>query len=633
MNIFKYIEPKMKQTITVLAVIILNSFMGMSQTEEHKGGSEIAKYEKLYVWETPENPYKKTPTINISASDVLPRLKAEHPRMFVTNERMTELKTQVVNDTLLQKYITQVLRQADKMLNATSIKNDREILDRMFTLGFAYHWTKETKYAENAKKILIDLCKRPEWDWFHFLGGSEATFVAGAGYDIFYNYLDNDTRKMVCHSIIKNGLNPGIAAYNGAPYGWFRYVRHNWNLVCNSGMVIGALAIAGDDFNNYYASYIVPDAVKSMTLALNEYAPDGAFPEGPGYWGFATSYTVLALEAMQRSLGTDYGLSKFEGFNKTYYYNQYLTAPNGKLTSYADCYPDTENRPNGMMMWFSGQYNDPYLSNREHEMLVKSKRNAHVFDLFFYQPKDNSVQQTVELDRYFRGPVEVATMRTSWTDPNATFLQIKAGYNQVNHGHLDLGAFEYFTLGEKWFYDLGSDDYLLNDFFDMNGGRWQYFRTSSLGHSVPVINNQNQDIYAYSSFKDVNINRNLSTVTIDLTEAYKDFCTKMTRMVLLDKNDESVIIQDDYVTTKECQISWRGMTDAEIQINGKTAILTQKGKKVEVKILSPDNAKFTIESAQQKSPQKENKGVNILKVEFAAAEGVNKLMISIKKST
>ena len=624
-------ERMMKRKIAVLMLVLVSSSMLMSENVETKNGSELAKYEKLYVWETPENPYKKTPVIEITADDVLPRLKAEHPRMFVTKERLAELKKQAVKDTLLQKYIAQVLVQAEKMAKATSIKNDREILDRLFTMGFAYHWTGNVIYAENAKKLLIDLCSRPEWDWFHFLGGSEATLVAGAGYDIFYNYLDAATRKTLCHGIIKNGLNPGIAAYNGAPFGWFRYVRHNWNLVCNSGMIVGALAIAGDEFSDNYAKLIVPEAVKSMTLALNEYAPDGAYPEGPGYWGFATSYTILALEAMQRSLGTDFGLSKFEGFDKTYYYNMYVTAPNGKMTSYADCSPDTENRPNGLMLWASEKYNDPYLANREHNMLQKSKRNAHAYDLFFYQPRNSSVLTDLPADRYFRGPVEVATMRTNWTNPNASFVQIKAGYNQVNHGHLDLGAFEFFTLGEKWFYDLGSDDYLLPDFFDMNGGRWKFFRMGSLSHNVPVINNKNQDIYAHSKFTDVNINRTLSTVTVDLTEAYKEFCDKMTRMILLNKNDESLIIQDDYITKNECNLSWRGMTEATIVIKGKTATLTQKGKKIIVKILSPENAKFTVESALQKSPQKENKGVSILKADFLSTAGSNQLKIEITK--
>jgi len=59
--------------------------------------------------------------------------------------------------------------------------------------------------------------------------------------------------------------------------------------------------------------------------------------------------------------------------------------------------------------------------------------------------------------------------------------------------------------------------------------------------------------------------------------------------------------------------------------------LTQKGKKIVVRILSPENAKFTVESALQKSPQKENKGVSILKAEVLGTVGVNQLKIEITK--
>lgn len=105
--------------------------------------------------------------------------------------------------------------------------------------------------------------------------------------------------------------------------------------------------------------------------------------------------------------------------------------------------------------------NDAILANREHDLLRVTKRKASVFDVLFYQPPQEVAP--IPTDCYFRGPVEVATMRTDWSR-DAVFTSVKAGYNQVNHGHLDLGAFEYFALGEKWFYDLGSDNYYLPDF-------------------------------------------------------------------------------------------------------------------------------------------------------------------------
>ena len=52
-----------------------------------------------------------------------------------------------------------------------------------------------------------------------------------------------------------------------------------------------------------------------LPLAMAEFAPDGAWEEGPGYWNYATVYNVVFLAGLQTALGTDFGLSDIEGFS------------------------------------------------------------------------------------------------------------------------------------------------------------------------------------------------------------------------------------------------------------------------------------------------------------------------------
>lgn len=528
---------------------------------------------------------------------------------------MERVKKLASTDTLLQQYIKDVLSKADKLVNSPVPTSVRPCQDELMCLGFARRYTGSLIYDNKAVAILDYLCGHPDlWDWQHFLGAAEATMAVGFGYDLFYDALTSKKRAYIRNSLVKNGLLPGIGAYNGAPYGWFSYVRHNWNIVCNSGLMVGALSMANDvEESDYYVKYIVPRAVESMALAMNEYAPDGAYPEGPGYWGFATSHAVLGLEALQNAVGHDYGLSDFEGFKRTFYYNWYMTAPNGNLISYADCSPDTRNNPNGLLLWMAGQAGDMTLAAREHELLRISGRKASVYDVLFYQlPRKVDPLPT---DCYFRGPVEVATLRTDWSK-EAVFASIKAGYNQVNHGHLDLGAFEYFALGEKWFYDLGSDNYYLPDFFDMNGGRWQYFRTQTRSHNVPMIDDADQNIYGSSRFLKADVNRPVSMVKIDLTDAYRTQCDTMVRTLTMDKEQGTVLIRDTYhLKTKVKSVSWRGITDAKVTLKSrKEAVLERNGKQVTVRIQAPSGAYFEVESAEQRTPQKKNAGVSILKV-------------------
>ena len=36
-------------------------------------------------------------------------------------------------------------------------------------------------------------------------------------------------------------------------------------------------------------------ALRSLPLAQAEYYPDGCYPEGPGYWGFGTTFAVAGM--------------------------------------------------------------------------------------------------------------------------------------------------------------------------------------------------------------------------------------------------------------------------------------------------------------------------------------------------
>ena len=610
--------------------MIISTMMVAGQIDSTKKEKfDLIKYEKVFVIKTPENPYKKTPIIQITSSDVLSKIKNVHPRMFVTKDRMEELKKQYTSDKVLQKYVEQILAEAEKVCKPTEKKDEKHFLGDMLTLGFAYHWTGDKKFAEKATNFMLESSTRSYWGT-DFLPIADVALTLGIGYDIFYNYFDEDTRFTIRFGLIKNGLTQGIAAYEGAPFGWFKDVHHNWNIVCNTSMIISSLAIADDDQSfNFYAGKIVPEAVKSMATAFNEYALDGAFPEGTGYWGYATSVGILGLEAMQNALGTDYGLSQFEGFDKTYYFRLHLTAPNGIGATYADCTPGWPVRPEGIALWLGRRFNDARLINYEHELIAKSGKGANINDLLFYKPSTSVAFEPLANDSYFKGPVEVATMRTEWNNPNAVYVNIKSGYNQVNHGHLDLGRFEYYALGECWFTELGKEDYGVPNYFDMNGGRWKYFRAGSLSHNVPVINEMNQNIYAVTKFADVKINQPISMVKIDLTDAYIDYASTLFRSLTMDKQTKNVQITDDYSGLKKCTISWRGITDAKISVEGKTALLEKKGKTIKVKIISPNNAIFVVQSAEQKAPLHDNKGYSILKVEVPNQSGAVQVKVEI----
>jgi hypothetical protein len=215
-------------------------------------------------------------------------------------------------------------------------------------------------------------------------------------------------------------------------------------------------------------------------------------------------------------------------------------------------------------------------------------------------------------------------MRSAWDDPNALFLGIKAGYNQVNHGHLDLGNFELDALGVRWARDLGSDNYDLPGYWEAKRGgqRWSYYRLNSASHNVPMLGGASQDPLAKSSFTKADINGTRPAAIVNLTEAYKDFARSGVRGVALIEGRRAVLVQDEFELPKPCEVVWGMTTDAEIDVQqGTVAVLKLKGKELTVRLLSPKDAVFTVESAEQQPPQERNASVRRLLVKLPRADG------------
>ncbi len=564
----------------------------------------------------------------------LKTLKKAHPRLILTDKRLAELKELMKRDPLLKKCYKDVLKQADEYCNAKPLVHrmpdgirllsvSRACVSRIYALGLAWRLTGKEKYAAKAKENLLTVCAFKDWNPKHFLDTAEMSHAVGVGYDWLFDYLDAESRQKIKAGLIKNGLKPGMTLQKKGTWQVTSYF--NWNQVCNGGLIVGALAIAETDPK--YAEAIVPKAVEFLPNALSTYAPDGAWPEGPGYWGYATRYTVYCLSALDTALGTDFGLSKMKGLSEAGLFPIYTTGPTGLYLNFADTGGKNRRRKIPSLFWLAGRYDKPMLAQAEREMLAKHDGSPR--DFIWYVPAGKKAPKP-SLDKYFRGPVEVAVFRSHWNDPNALFVAVKAGFNQVNHGHLDLGNFEIDALGVRWARDLGKEGYNLPGYWNKGpkAKRWTYYRLSSFAHNVPVLGGKNQDVHAKTKIIKFKTAESGSFAVLDLTSAYKDFAKKVTRGVAIVGNRSSVLIRDEFKITKACEVAWGMTTDAKITVDKNGAVLTIGKKKMGVSILSPAGAVFTVESAEQKPPLKPNKGVKRLMIRLKKQKGNVTIMVS-----
>jgi hypothetical protein len=549
-----------------------------------------------------------------SATNILARLHQAHPRLLATTEDFAQLKQRIASDSELQSWHTKLQARAQDIISAAPsryeipdglrlLATSRRVMNRVYTLALLYRLDGDQRYAERAWQELAAAASFPDWNPRHFLDTAEMTHAFAIGYDWCYDAWTPEQRAALQQAMTEKGLKAALPLYR-ARSGWTR-ARHNWNQVCNGGMGMGALALA--DVEPELSGETLHGALESIQLAMEEFAPDGAWKEGPGYWDYATFYNVVFLAGLQTALGTDFGLSQIEGFKDTGLFPIYVTGPLGRTFNYADGGDHAIFA--SQMFWLAREFNQPVLTWYERQA---TKPTA--LDLLWYDPAGSNPKAAgLPLDKYFRA-AEVAVLRSDWDKPQALYVGFKAGDNKANHSHLDLGSFVFDAAGVRWAMDLGAEDYNLPGYF--GGQRWNYYRLRAEGHNTLVINpagTPDQDPAAKTRISRFESTPKRAFAIADLTPAYARNASRVWRgIALLDR--EKVVVQDEIQADKPIELWWFMHTPASVRIedDGHTATLQQAGAQLGAEILSPADAKFQIMDAQPlpTSPHPERQAKN-----------------------
>ena len=366
---------------------------------------------------------------------------------------------------------------------------------------------------------------------------------------------------------------------------------------------------------------ILDNIMKSLPLAMKEFAPDGGWGEGFGYWAYATQYNFIFLAALESSIRHDFNFLEMEGVSETGFFPIYITGPIDKTFNFADSSDRVVSAP--QMFYLSKKF-----KNKTFAWYAFKYAFFHPLDLIWFQSPVEPTKANMPCDRYFRN-IEVVTMRSDWEDRDAIFVGFKAGKNSFSHSHLDIGSFVMDALGHRWIMDPGYDNYNLLGYFGKE--RWNYYRLRAEGHSTVVINPGNypdQDPLASAKIISFISKNEYSFAIDDITDAYKKHANMVKRGIFLDKKEGIIIVQDEIELREKGSIWWFLHTEADIKAkNGNREIILYQGKeKLLCKIISPENATFSI--IQPKSlpgcPDPEGQNKN---------SGIKNIAININETT
>jgi hypothetical protein len=571
----------------------------------------------------------------------------ERPRVLATGadfERADRLRG---NDEHVTAWFDRLIDRGEALLDEPPSEYDRPnglrllsvsrtVLDRVRTLGALYQFTGEDRYAERAWRELEAAADFPDWNPSHFLDVAEMTAAFGVGYDWLHAYLDEERRERLRVAIVGKGFREAMPGYRavqdrgaepteGEGTIWWITVDHNWNTVCNGGLSIGALALAGDDgVDHERLAELLERARESLDRPLGELAPNGGWAEGVTYWRYNARYLAYYLASLEATLGTDLGIADVAGIDDIGEFPLHLTGSDGTF-DFGDSH--TEHRvPTPALHWFGRRFDAPAWSGYQRDAVG---HEGDVLDLLWYDPDRAADPWHRGLPDHarFPGAEDALTARSGWGEDDA-FLGLKAGDNQVNHGDLDLGTFVFDARGVRWATDLGSSDYDLPGYWEMgrDGGRWRYYRKRAEGHNLIVVDpgdGPDQDPFATARLSRVETDPEEAFAILDLSGAYS---ASVRRGVALRDGRETLLVQDEIESEDPVEAWWFVHTAAEIETEGARATLRRAGEAITARIRSPEGAAFEARDAEP-LPSSPDPG------DEAPVEGVRKLAINVSDVT
>ncbi|OWA37664.1 hypothetical protein B9G55_06330 [Saccharibacillus sp. O16] len=268
------------------------------------------------------------------------------------------------------------------------------------------------------------------------------------------------------------------------PFFWFS-VENNWSAVCAGAVGMAALLLVDDPERQAWMQARVVDGMESF---LAGYGDDGCCLEGAGYWTYGFGYYVYWAEMLHAYTGGRLDLLQGEKIRRIAEYAGSVSLTVPACVNYSDCSPSMRLHP-GLISRLRKrvQVSAPSVP------LPPSFHDDHCYRW------PHQVRNLLWTDEgTLHGELEPGTILfpdAGWVidkrnTPAGLFaFSAKGGTNAESHNHNDLGHFILHVAGETLLTDLGPGVYT-QDYFGPE--RYKYLNTSSRGHSVPVINGQEQ---------------------------------------------------------------------------------------------------------------------------------------------
>ncbi|MDB2385339.1 heparinase II/III family protein, partial [Polaribacter sp.] len=313
--------------------------------------------------------------------------------------------------------------------------------------------------------------------------------------------------------------------------------------------------------------------------------------EGLGYWGYGFGHYLYLAQILYDYTNGSINLFEFDNPQKLKNVGNFpesFEIQNGTCSPFADGVSSTSSKGSNFANVLSakhfGALQPSEIRMEEAAEQLIAWQNPEMFKTVKKEVKKDLANHT-----YF-DDFGMVISRGKQNVPLS--IAMKAGHNNENHNHMDVGTYTIVLGKDIMTGDIGAPSYTAGAFSDNNPAR------SSWGHPVPRINNtlQSKGKEYKGKITSTEFTTDFDKVVMDIAPAYK--ITALKSLVRTFKNDKTnqgtITITDEFSLSEplEFGIAIMTLSDYEI-INSNTIILKTKHQTLKAEVFS-DNGELII---------------------------------------
>ena len=378
-------------------------------------------------------------------------------------------------------------------------------------------YPEEEKYFTYLQDVLFAVCN--EYTWClpaHFkhadregalmvdLFAAETGFALAEIYTMLADRLDTSVEARIRSEVERRIIEPYATRLNRL---WWEKSDNNWAAVC-AGSVGGALMLL---FPERFDE-LRPRLEATMECYLSGFANDGFCVEGCGYWhygfGFFTVYADMVKTFTRGEV--DYFTRPKVRAVATYIQKMFLSGHTS--VSFADS-GTTLRYHLGLVHYLKSVYPDDvavYDRSFSYNYDNCARFCLHLRSALWYREEYDTSALPNDSCEFFADGAEWFIKKTP-----AYGFAAKGGHNKEPHNHNDVGSFIFAKGGVQILADPGTGKYCKEYF---SGGRYGFFHTRTLGHSLPTFGGAEQKEGRTYAARDISIGN--GEFSLDIAPAY-----------------------------------------------------------------------------------------------------------------